>query len=39
MTAVAKQIGNAVCPTLARMVAGTLAAHLRAADRAAKVAA
>jgi DNA (cytosine-5)-methyltransferase 1 len=39
MTAVAKQVGNAVCPTLARRVAETLAAHLRAVDRAAKLAA
>jgi DNA (cytosine-5)-methyltransferase 1 len=35
MTAVAKQIGNAVCPTLARRVGETIAAHLRAMDRAA----
>jgi DNA (cytosine-5)-methyltransferase 1 len=39
MTSVAKQIGNAVCPTLAQRVAETLASHLRAAHRATKVAA
>lgn len=35
MTSVAKQIGNAVCPTLARRVGEAIAAHLRVADRAA----
>lgn len=39
MTSVAKQIGNAVCPTLAQRVAETLAAHLLAIDHAARVAA
>jgi len=32
MTAVAKQIGNAVCPALARQIAEVVAAHLQSAN-------
>ena len=39
MTSVAKQIGNAVCPALARRVAERLAAHLLASVRTARAAA
>ncbi len=39
MTSTAKQIGNAVCPTLAQRVAETLAEHLHAVERTAVAAA
>jgi hypothetical protein len=39
MTAIAKQIGNAVCPKLAQRLAEALAEHLCASDRPAVVAA